>query len=520
VYDLDASKDILEETFGIMVYQEQVMLLSQKLANFTKGQADSLRKAMGKKDKEEMDKLYSKFIEGCVKNGHDEAKAKKIWNDMEKFAAYAFNKSHSTCYALIAYQSGYLKANYPSEFMAGLMSNNMSNSDDIKKYIEVSKRMGIEVLGPDVNESDYIFTVNEKGQIRFGLSAIKGVGENVIIEMVSLRDQDGNFEDIYDFVSRLGSKHANKKVLEALAISGAFDCFEEVRREQYFGMDESSTFIESLIRYSNTMKKSKDVTTNLFGESLQDMIEKPKIPTTREFTKIETLEKEKEVLGIYMSGHPLDKFKKLIREISVGVFEEVKMSTKFENIIGLVKDVTFDTEKTYIKFNLLGLEDSILFTLRNKNVEEFGKYIEEGRTILMQVKWDIFHSKSDNRNVQYFKIQNIVPEANFYNLINKIIFSIDIPTVNMESLAKLQFLFESHEGTVPVIMSIETPMIVLNPVMEEGELDMIESSVTEDSLEKVNALELKSTSYKIKISEEFLTKAYEILGEEKVRFFI
>lgn len=520
VYDLDASKDILEETFGIMVYQEQVMLLSQKLANFTKGQADSLRKAMGKKDKEEMDKLYSKFIEGCVANGHDEAKAKKIWNDMEKFAAYAFNKSHSTCYALIAYQSGYLKANYPSEFMAGLMSNNMSNSDDIKKYIEVSKRMGIEVLGPDVNESDYIFTVNEKGQIRFGLSAIKGVGENVIIEMVSLRDQAGNFEDIYDFVSRLGSKYANKKVLEALAISGAFDCFEEVRREQYFGMDESSTFIESLIRYSNTMKKSKEGTTNLFGESLQDMIEKPKIPTTREFTKIETLEKEKEVLGIYMSGHPLDKFKKLIREISVGVFEEVKMSTKFENIIGLVKDVTFDTEKTYIKFNLLGLEDSILFTLRNKNVEEYGKYIEEGRTILMQVKWDVFHSKSDNRNIQYFKIQNIVPEINFYNLINKIVFSIDLPTINMESLAKLQFLFESHEGNVPVILSLETPMMVLNPVMEEREMDMLEASASEDSLEKVNALELKSTSYKLKISEEFLTNAYEILGEEKVRFFV
>ena len=266
-YDLDASKEILEETYGIMVYQEQVMQLSQKLANFTKGQADSLRKAMGKKDKEVMDGLYSKFIEGCVSNGHDEAKAKKIWHDMEKFAQYAFNKSHSTCYALIAYQSGYLKAHYPSEFMAGLMSNNMSNSDDIKKYIEVSKRMGIEVLGPDVNESDYIFTVNDKGQIRFGLSAIKGVGENVIIEMVSLRDQDGRFEDIYDFVSRLGSKHANKKVLEALAISGAFDCFDEVRREQYFGMDESSTFIESLIRYSNTMKKSKTESSNLFGES-------------------------------------------------------------------------------------------------------------------------------------------------------------------------------------------------------------------------------------------------------------
>ena len=186
-YDIEASKDILEETYGIMVYQEQVMLLSQKLANFSKGQADTLRKAMGKKDKEVMDHLYPQFIEGCKSNEHDVEKAKKIWMDMEKFAQYAFNKSHSTCYALIAYQCAYLKANYPSEFMAGLMSNNMDKTEDIKKYIEVSKKMGLDVLGPDVNESNYIFTVNTKGQIRFGLSAIKGVDENVIIEMVQTR---------------------------------------------------------------------------------------------------------------------------------------------------------------------------------------------------------------------------------------------------------------------------------------------------------------------------------------------
>lgn len=514
-YDIEASQEILQETYGIMVYQEQVMQLSQKLANFTKGEADSLRKAMGKKIKEEMDKLYSKFIEGCTANGHDEGKAKKIWNDMEKFAQYAFNKSHSTCYALIAYQSAYLKAHYPSEFMAGLMSNNMGNSDDIKKYIEVSKRMGIEVLGPDVNESDYIFTVNDKGQIRFGLSAIKGVGEQVIIDMVAIRDAGGAFEDIYDFVARLGSKHANKKVLEALAISGAFDCFEEVRREQYFGMEDSNTFIENLIRYASTMMKSKSESANLFGASFQDMIEKPKIPTAKEFSKIEKLEKEKEVLGLYMSGHPLDKYKKLIKEISVEVFEEVKLSSKVENIIGLVKDVVTDKEGTYIKFNLLGMEDSLAFTLRKKNVEEFGRYIEEGKPILMQVKWDEFRSKEDNRVIQFFKIHHVVPEANFYNQINRIIFSIDVPNFNMEMAAKLQFQLESHRGNVPVVLSLETPMMVDNAMLaEDSEVD------SEDNIPKINALELKSSTYKVKLSEEFLDNIFEIIGESNVRLFV
>lgn len=517
-YDLEASKEILEETYGIMVYQEQVMQLSQKLANFTKGQADSLRKAMGKKIKEEMDKLYTLFIDGCKSNDHDEAKAKKIWADMEKFAQYAFNKSHSTCYALIAYQSAYLKAHYPSEFMAGLMSNNMGNTDDVKKYIEVCKKMNIDVLGPDVNESNYIFTVNDKGQIRFGLSAIKGVGENVIKEMEEIRAKDGKFEDVYDFVGRMGTKNANKKVLEALAISGALDCFQDIRREQYFGMDSTQSFIEKLIRYANDINKVPTNSGNLFGESFQDMIERPEAPRVSQFTQIEKLEKEKEVLGLYMSGHPLDKHKKLIQDISCMVFEEVKLSRKSEYIIGLAKDIVRgvgNNQKPYLKFNLVGLEDSMSFNLRDKNYDEFEKYIVEGETILLKVKWDSFKPKNETRVIEFMRVEEVIPEKRMYQAVNKIYFSLNPADTSQEVIAKLEFACKNHSGNIPVMISIETPQT--QGILSDEELEDIE---VEQQLSQTSSIEFTSLVYKLNITDSLLSDLYDVMNLDKVRLSV
>lgn len=438
---------------------------------------------------------------------------------MEKFAQYAFNKSHSTCYALIAYQCAYLKANYPSEFMAGLMSNNMDKTDDIKKYIEVSKKMGLEVLGPDVNESNYIFTVNAKGQIRFGLSAIKGVGENVIKEMVQIRETKGRFEDVYDFVSRMGSKNANKKVLEALAISGALDCFSEVKREQYFGAENTQSFIEKLIRYANDLNRSKVDETNLFGESFQDMVEKPTPPSVSPFSELEKLEKEKEVLGLYMSGHPLDRYKKLISDITMPAFEEVKLSKKTEIILGMVKDIvkgTSTNQKPYLKFELVGLEDNMSFTLRDKNYDEFGKYIEDGKAVMLKVKWDSFKPKNENRLIEFMKIESVIPESNFFQQANKFTISLLLSETNQETIARLEYVLKKHQGNIPVVLSLESPISKIEITTDEEPLDIAE----EELKNPVIAIEFKSLAFKIKPSEEFLTDLYDVISLDKVKLAV
>ena len=433
---------------------------------------------------------------------------------------YAFNKSHSTCYALIAYQCAYLKANYPSEFMAGLMSNNMDKTEDIKKYIEVSKKMGLDVLGPDVNESNYIFTVNTKGQIRFGLSAIKGIGENVIIEMVQIRDTGGKFEDIYDFTARMGTKNANKKVLEALAISGALDCFPEIKREQYFGLDNSQTFIEKLIRYANDLNKSKGEETNLFGESFQDMIEKPAPPIVAEFTELEKLEKEKEVLGLYMSGHPLDKYKKIITDITASAFEEVKITRKSEYVIGIAKDIVKgvdNNQKPYMKFLLLGLEDSMTFNLRDKNFNEYEKYIEDGKAIMLKIKWDSFKPKNETKMIEFMKVESIIPESQFYNQVNKFALSISLAEIIQETLAKLEYVLKNHPGNTPVLLSLETPIngVHVGAGIAENSPDMPdEEKETNISLQ---AIEFRSLTYKVRVGELLLNDLYSVISIDKVK---
>lgn len=311
VYDLPETEEYLKETYGITVYQEQVMLLSQKLANFTKGEADTLRKAMGKKQIDVLNKMYPKFIEGGRKNNLDETRLEKIWNDWKAFAEYAFNKSHSTCYALVAYHTAFLKANYPAEYMASVMSNNINNTAQITMFMEDCKSMGVDVLGPDVNESQYKFSVNEKGQIRFGLGAIKGIGEGPS-EAITKERENGRFKDIYDFFERIPSSQVNKRVAESLVIAGAFDELDKYHRGQYFDIDMAGrTNLERLLRYGQSFQESKnEVENSLFADFAEEIqIEQPKLAPCPEWPNMHKLNKEKEIIGFYLSAHPLDEFK-------------------------------------------------------------------------------------------------------------------------------------------------------------------------------------------------------------------
>jgi DNA polymerase III subunit alpha len=311
-YDLPEVQEFLEETYGITVYQEQVMLLSQKLANFTKGQADTLRKAMGKKQRDVLDKMFPQFLEGGRQNKLNEEKLHKIWQDWIAFTEYAFNKSHSTCYAYIAYQTAYLKANYPAEYMAALMSNNINNTKQLAMFMEDCKDMGVDVLGPDVNESRYDFAVNHQGQIRFGLGAIKGMGEGPSEAICKQRDLKGNFENIYDFFERMGN-NMNKRVVESLVYAGAFDDLDaNFHRAQYFALDDSSkVMIEKLLKFGQSSQElTQSVENSLFADFANEVqVEQPKFPNVEPWPNMYKLNKEREIIGLYLSAHPLDEYK-------------------------------------------------------------------------------------------------------------------------------------------------------------------------------------------------------------------
>jgi DNA polymerase-3 subunit alpha len=339
VYDLPETEEFLKETYGITVYQEQVMLLSQKLANFTKGEADTLRKAMGKKLGDVLDKMYPKFIEGGTKNNLNVEKLEKIWSDWKDFAEYAFNKSHATCYALIAYQTAYLKANYPAEYMASVMSHNVNNTKQITMFMEDCRNMGIDVLGPDVNESFYQFAVNEKGQIRFGLGAIKGIGESPS-EAIAEARKSGKFKNIFDFFERIPSNQINKRVADSLAVSGAFDEIDNYHRAQYFDVDISGkTNIERLLKFGQSFQESQgDAEKSLFADFIDEVkIEVPKLNPAAEWQNMYKLNREKEIIGFYLSAHPLDEFKYQYRFIQGVLSEKEILEHQKEDEIAMEK---------------------------------------------------------------------------------------------------------------------------------------------------------------------------------------
>ncbi len=350
IYDLDACEEYLQETYGITVYQEQVMLLSQKLADFTKGEADVLRKAMGKKQKAVLDKMKPKFIKQASAKGHAEDRLEKIWKDWEAFAAYAFNKSHSTCYAWVAYQTAYLKAHYPAEYMASVLSNNMNDIKQITFFMEECKRMKMDVLGPDVNESFRKFSVNKDGAIRFGMGAIKGVGTGAVATIVEHR-KDGSYKSIFDLAKRIDLRAANKKAFESLALAGGFDSFSDTHRGQYFHSDlDNITFLEKAVKYGAKFQENENSSqVSLFGESSDVQIPEPIIPPCEEWGTMEKLAREREVVGIYLSGHPLDDFKYEIKYFCNAIVSNFSEMEKFVNrelsFGGVISSVEHRTSK-------------------------------------------------------------------------------------------------------------------------------------------------------------------------------
>ncbi len=363
-YDIPCMEKYLKDTYGITVYQEQVMLLSRLLANFTRGESDTLRKAMGKKLKDKLDHLKPKFIEGGKANGHDPAVLEKIWKDWEKFASYAFNKSHATCYSWVAYQTAWLKAHYPAQYMAAVLSCNLSDLTEITKLMDESRSMGIEVLGPDVNESGFKFTANSKGNIRFGMAGVKGVGSNAVQAIIEERERNGAFTGIFDFVQRVNLTACNRKNIECLAMAGAFDSFPEIHREQFVapcGRDE--VFADVLVRYGNKYQFDKVQSQNsLFGMMEGSLeIASPVIPQYVPWSSLALLDKEKELTGIYMSAHPLDEYAIVIKDVCNTRMEELKdkASLAGRDIIagGIVVDVKEGVTKKDTKYCIAKIED-------------------------------------------------------------------------------------------------------------------------------------------------------------------
>jgi DNA polymerase-3 subunit alpha len=413
-YDLPEMEEYLSDTYGITVYQEQVMLLSQKLANFTKGDADVLRKAMGKKDKATIDKMKGKFMEGGAANNHPADKLEKIWTDWEAFAQYAFNKSHSTCYGLVAYQTGYLKANYPPEFMAAVLSNSLGNIEKITFFMDECKRMGLSLLVPDVNESSRSFAVNKKGQIRFGLGAIKGVGDAAVDAIVEERSKNGEYKDIFDFVSRINVRQVNKKSLESLALAGAFDCFPEVLRSHYFALDpqDNTNFIEKIVRYASRMAELKaEATASLFGElgaGTGNDIAQPRIPTAEPWSVMEQLKNEKEVVGVYISGHPLDEYKTEIANFcnsNTGQLESRPNAA--QTFAGIVTKMNVRTSANGNQFMIFTIEDyagNYEFALFSKDYIQFERFIALDRLLFVNGSYQL---KNRHMDQMVFKIQSI-----------------------------------------------------------------------------------------------------------------
>lgn len=392
VYDIPDMEAYLKDTYGITVYQEQVMLLSQLLAGFTKGMADSLRKAMGKKIVTMMNELRVKFEEGCIRNGHDPKTVGKIWKDWESFAHYAFNKSHSTCYALISYQTAYLKAHFPAEFMAAVLSRNLNDVKKIGFFMDECRRMGIKVLVPDINESMARFTVNAEGHIRFGLAAIKGVGQSAVEHIIAVRNNSGMFRDLYDLVERLNLATVNKRCIEALAMAGGFDSFKDLQRHQFFDAETGGGgFVEQMIRYGNRIQSQPNHIPTLFGNLDTIEVIKPKPARTPEWPTLVKLNKEKEVIGIYLSSHPLDNFRLEMDQFCTATLAELRdlesLRGKEVTVAGMittVKHATTKNGKPYGSFTLEDYTDTFSMILFNKDYENFRKFLYEGYTLLIK----------------------------------------------------------------------------------------------------------------------------------------
>ena len=457
-YDVPAMEEYLGDTYGITVYQEQVMLLSQSLAGFTKGDADVLRKAMGKKQKAVLDKMKGQFVEGAKAKGHPEDKLQKIWTDWEAFAQYAFNKSHSTCYALVAYQTAYLKAHYPAEYMAAVL-NNQGNIDKIKFYMEECQRMGLQVLGPDVNESLKGFAVAKENVIRFGLNAIKGVGEAAVEDLIAEREQNGAYTTVYDFIKRVNQRTVNKKSMESLVLAGALDCFPQMHRAQYFYSPPADpvTGLERLVKFGNQFQASFSVSVNsLFGESAMPEVKPPVIPDCEKWGLPELLDREKEVVGIYLSAHPLDGFKFEMDNYGMTPVSELEENRgRSVRIAGFVTDVGHLTSKKGTKFGKLTINDysgNYEIMLWEKSYLQYGNYLVNGQKLMIQ---GVYDEHKYRPGVMEFNISSmmLLDEVR-KTLTKKISLSLPIEKVDEHFVDFIHNNVKTHPGNTDLLIHI------------------------------------------------------------------
>ena len=464
-YDIPCMEKYLKDTYGITVYQEQVMLLSRQLANFTRGESDALRKAMGKKKKAIVDAMKPKFIEGGKKNGHDPKVLEKIWADWEKFASYAFNKSHATCYSWVAYQTAYLKAHYPAEFMAGNMSRCINDIGKITKLMSECQNMGIPCLGPDVNESQRKFSANKKGEVRFGLSAIKGMGDAAAINIIAEREKNGPYKDIFDFVQRVNLSAVNRKAFESLALSGGFDSFG-IKRECYFGTNaKGDTFIETLLRYGQVYQTEQSSMQNsLFGDMGGVEITTPPVPETEPWSTMELLKKERDLVGIYLSAHPLDDYAVVLNHMcnlkcsQVGREMDKKELAKFEEISfgGIVTAVSARFTKTNKPFGIVTIEDfdgSGELALFGEEWTKWQSMLQEEYPVYITARCQQrFRNNPDAYDLVIKKIEFLTDVKD--KSIDKFTIYIDSTMFKEAAMTDLETMLRSCQGHVPLYFNI------------------------------------------------------------------
>ena len=483
-YDLPDMEEYLHDTYGVTVYQEQVMLLSQKLAGFTKGKADKLRKAMGKKQIKVMAELKDEFFAGGLEHGHPEAILNKIWNDWEAFASYAFNKSHATCYAWVGYQTGYLKAHYRAEYIAAVLSNNLNNIDEITKFMDDCRRNGMKILGPDVNESYTKFTVNKDGNIRFGMAGIKGIGIGAVNSIIEVRKAGGPFKDIFNFMERIPYTSVNKKGVEALAYSGAFDSFPEINRGS-FAMDagKGETCLDLLLRYGSLYQKTAESMKNsLFGGADEVETVRPQLPVLHELDQIEMLKKEKELVGMYISAHPLDRFRFEVENFTTmsipewsAYVDEVSSSKereafeKDQYIAGLVSGVDIRPKSngvgTICKVTVEDFKGSVTFTLFDKDYEAFSGFLRVHEFLLLRVYVAPRFNKVEDKNARggkRFEISGGFPKIRAMSLlanvresmIKEIVIDVPLEIVNSEFIRSLKKSVRHNKGKSMLTLNV------------------------------------------------------------------
>ena len=499
-YDLPAMEEYLAETYGITVYQEQVMLLSQKLANFTKGEADVLRKAMGKKQISVLDKMKPKFVEQAASNGHDAEKLEKIWKDWEAFASYAFNKSHSTCYAWIAYQTAYLKAHYPAEYMASVLSNNMNDIKSVSFFMEECRRMGLAVLGPDLNESYLKFSVNKEGAVRFGMAAVKGVGASAVRAIIEERKENGNYTSIFDLAKRVDLRAANKKSFDSLVKAGAFDSFEDTHRAQYFAVDEKGiTFLERAMKFGSKYQENENsAQVSMFGEASNIQFPEPDIPTCETWGTMELLSQEKEVIGIYISAHPLDDFKNemifcnaTLKDFKGDLQKIVGNNLSFAGIVTDVQHRVSKAGKGWALFTIEDYGDSYEFRVFGEEYLKFKHFFVPNSFLFIrttiQAGWTSKEGVVGEPRMKFidFKLLHDIMDE----LCKKITIKISVDAINEKTILDLESILKNNLGKQSLKFTIW------------------------DAKEKIE-VNLPSRNTKVKISNELLS----ILEKQQINF--